>query len=275
MKIKKIFILFAAFCFCLVGCGKINTLKEIKKRGSLLVAIEDNCFPNVFKNPDSENQNDYIGLDIDIIKRVADNLSLKIKFVEQNGKSATKLLEENKADIAVSGIPIDESVKAKFLCSTPYDSAAMYVVTKRGVSYPTIGSMTGKNVGVTTEFTSNFFKKAGETLGGDKNKKLFEYKDIESVRDAIIKDEIDAFLCYEHHALELRKNEDLKADNVGNVPKEQYVFLVFKTNNELNSRINDAIMQMQESEELSELKSKYSDEELYKATLSDASNQGA
>jgi ABC-type amino acid transport substrate-binding protein len=266
---KKFFTtVISAFLIFLLGCGKTNSFKEINKRGKILVAVEDNCYPNVFKNP-SSSEEEYIGIDIEIINEVAKKLNLTVEFIEEENKSAASIVGTKRADIAVSGIPIDESVKINYLCSIPYDSSCIFSVTKRGISYPTVGSLKGKKVASTNEFAETFRKIVSSTvdISNKDAKKAEEYDKIDDVAENLLNNKIDVFLCYEHHALELIKNKELQAETVSNAPKEKYVFLMHKTNKDLQSLVNETITDMIKDGSLDEIRTKYMDEDLYSNKL--------
>jgi polar amino acid transport system substrate-binding protein len=249
------------------ACGKVNTLAEIKKRGKLYVAVEDNCFPNAYRDEAGE----YAGIDVDIITEVAEDLGLPLEFVDDPNKDAVKLLRENRADIAISGLPIDEAKKKEFLCSMPYDSAAMFAVSKRGLSFATLGTLSGQKVGYTGEFSSNFAAAVGRLT--TKNNKPTKYDAIDNVATDIAAGTIDVFLCYEHQAIELaRNNLNLQAETITNLPKENYVMMMFKTARQLQEKVNAVISDMTSSGGIDALRIKYADETLYEKYAATAQN---
>jgi hypothetical protein len=126
-----------------------------------------------------------------------------------------------------------------------------------------MGALSGKNVGYITDLTDNFTKQAQSIKNATKKNTVSPYSKIDTVADDIISDKIDAFFCYEHHALELVKNDQLEAHEVVNVPKERYVMLVLKSNDQLQSILNDKILDITNDGTLDEIRSRYTDEGLY------------
>ena len=117
------------FCFILVLIGLIisallffnNTssddLEEIKTRGILLVGTTGDYCPMSYYD---KKTNSYVGFDIELAQDLASVLGVKVRFVPTSWETLMKDTNDNKFDIAISGITVTDERKQQALMSRGY-----------------------------------------------------------------------------------------------------------------------------------------------------------
>ena len=104
----------------------------------------------------------YTGFDIDLIRKIADNLALKLEVVTQSFdaiKTGTAL-EAGNCDLAVSAISITEDRKQNLNFSDPYYDAKQSLLTKKDSGITTLDDLSGKTLGVQVGTTGKDYAEA-------------------------------------------------------------------------------------------------------------------
>lgn len=99
-----------------VDIGDISNI-ELTNKGKLTVAIAPGFIPLEFY--DGPN---LCGIDVDIAKMVADDLGLKINFVNVDFDKIIETVKNGDVDFGISGLTITPDIKNDALFSTPYYS---------------------------------------------------------------------------------------------------------------------------------------------------------
>jgi polar amino acid transport system substrate-binding protein len=148
------------------------SLEAVKKKGQLVLGLDDSFPPMGFRNED----NQIVGYDIDLAKEVASRLGLKLvpQAIDWNAKEQE--LNTGKIDCIWNGFTITEERKKAMAFTKPYLRNAQVVVVKKGSGYSTLASLKGKKVGLQAGSS------AGEALAGAKDfraslAQVVEFKD--------------------------------------------------------------------------------------------------
>ncbi len=136
---KKILalVLAAFMLFCFAGCNTKNVnsnssdvaapvvedMKYVKDKGTLIVGITDFA-PMDYKNADGE----WIGFDADMAKAFAEELGVKVEFVEIDWDNKIMELNGKTIDCVWNGMTLVEEVKEGMETSKPYCNNAQVVV---------------------------------------------------------------------------------------------------------------------------------------------------
>lgn len=128
MKKKIIGALLAAtMVMGLTACGSGKTsesdLSYIKEKGSLVVGITDFA-PMDYK----DDGGDWIGFDADVAKKVAEDLGVKIEFVEIDWDNKILELDNKSIDCVWNGMTLTDEVKKSMACTNAYCNNAQVVV---------------------------------------------------------------------------------------------------------------------------------------------------
>ncbi len=161
-RLVKIVTVAAGLALALVGCssttppGADNSLGTITA-GSLTMCA-DSPFPP-FEYEDSSTATGYTGFDVDIMGAIADQLGLKLVFMDQDFDTIQSgaVLEAGTCDVGASAITITEDRKANLDFTAPYyDSIqSLLVPVSSGVS--SLDGLAGKNIGVQTGTTGEMY----------------------------------------------------------------------------------------------------------------------
>lgn len=97
----------------------------IKEKGTLIVGITD------FAPMDYQENGEWIGFDADVAKKVAEDLGVKVEFVEIDWDNKILELNNKSIDCVWNGMTLTNEVKAAMKTSNPYCNNAQVVVMKK------------------------------------------------------------------------------------------------------------------------------------------------
>ena len=142
--IQIIIILLSVLMLC--GCAgndkkeeetkELTDLEYIKEKGVLVVGITD------FAPMDYQVNGEWTGFDAEVGKKVAEDLGVKIEFVEIDWDNKIFELNNKSIDCVWNGMTLTDEVKAAMETSKPYCNNAQVVVMKKDV-LDTIDSIEG------------------------------------------------------------------------------------------------------------------------------------
>ncbi len=171
-------LLTVATVLTLTGCGAAaggssSDLDYIKNKGTLIVGITDFA-PMDYKSDAGE----WIGFDADLGRKVAEDLGVKVEFVEIDWDNKILELDNKSIDCVWNGMTLTDEVKNSMNCTKPYCKNAQVVVLKadKADSYKTEDSLTGLNFAVEAG-------SAGEEVAADK---AWNYTSLTSQADALM-----------------------------------------------------------------------------------------
>ena len=128
MKRSIALILAAAMLLSLSGCGSKSAgsdLDYIKGKGVLTVGITDFA-PMDYKDDSGE----WIGFDADLGRKVAEDLGVKIEFVEIDWDNKILELDNKSIDCVWNGMTLTDEVINSMNCTKAYCKTAQVVVVK-------------------------------------------------------------------------------------------------------------------------------------------------
>jgi len=146
-----------------------SELKEIHKRGYLVVAVKDNLRPLSFRDRKGRLQ----GFEIDIAERLARDLLGKpnaVRFEPVASRDRLTVVLEDKADLAIAGVTATDSRARLVSFSSPYYFDGTALVTKNG-SVARLRDVASKNIAVlkgsSTIATVRYFLPRVQLVGVD------------------------------------------------------------------------------------------------------------
>lgn len=127
---KKIIamLLAASMVLALAGCssaGSSSDLDYIKNKGTLVVGITDFA-PMDYKSDAGE----WIGFDADLGRKVAEDLGVKVEFIEIDWDNKILELDNKSIDCVWNGMTLTDEVKNSMNCTNAYCKNAQVVVVK-------------------------------------------------------------------------------------------------------------------------------------------------
>ncbi|MFT9410429.1 MAG: ABC transporter substrate-binding protein/permease [Liquorilactobacillus hordei] len=157
MKSKKIWVtLVVLIMMLLVPLGKVsasndNYLQKVKDKGTLVVGTSADYPPYEFTVKQSGKTN-YVGLDIEIAKKFAKDLGVKLEIKNMNFDSLLVALETHKVDAVISGMnPTPERQKSVDFSNVYYRGKQYMLINKKDAAlYKNIHSFKNKTIGAQT-----------------------------------------------------------------------------------------------------------------------------
>lgn len=240
------------------GCGGEKPAAETgdKKQQKLVVAFEPTFAPFEFTDENGE----FAGFDIDLIKAVAEAEGLEIELRSLNFDGLVPALETGQIDVAISGMSITPEREKKVNFSIPYYDAGLAIVVQEGNDdIKSFEDLAGKKLAVQIGTTgANKAEEAAEKFNA--SVKTFNTNDLvfmelmNGAADAAI---IDIPVAKEFIAKKGEGKVKIAADLVG----ESYGIALAKKNTELLETINSGLLKIKESGQYAELYKKWFDEE--------------
>jgi polar amino acid transport system substrate-binding protein len=227
--------LMLASALCLASCGG-------KDDNTLVVYTEAGFAPYEFIY-----NNEIVGVDIAIMKAVADELGKELVVTDVAFDTICTSVANGKADVGAAGITIRPDRAETVDFSIPYSSTEQYViVTVDNDSIKSLEDLVGKKIGIQNGTTSDMLVAdliANGTLGAAE---LIPYTSpavaaaAMNKQDAVVTDKLTAQLIVANDA-NLKAFPLVKADGTPAAEVEEYGICVQKGNTELLEAINKVL----------------------------------
>ncbi|HEM3672130.1 TPA: transporter substrate-binding domain-containing protein [Streptococcus suis] len=122
-----------------------DQVQAIIERGVLRVGVKQDV-PNFgYKNPDS---GEFEGLEIDIARKIADELGVDIEFTPVTAQTRGPLLDNGQVGLVIATFTITEERKLLYNFTTPYYTDAVGFLVNKDSGINDIEALDGKNIGV-------------------------------------------------------------------------------------------------------------------------------
>ena len=122
-----------------------DQVQAIIERGVLRVGVKQDG-PNFgYKNPDS---GEFEGLEIDIARKIADELGVDIEFTPVTAQTRGPLLDNGQVDLVIATFTITEERKLLYNFTTPYYTDAVGFLVNKDSGIKTFTDLNGKTIGV-------------------------------------------------------------------------------------------------------------------------------
>ena len=122
-----------------------DQVQAIIERGVLRVGVKQDV-PNFgYKNPDS---GEFEGLEIDIARKIADELGVDIEFTPVTAQTRGPLLDNSQVDLVIATFTITEERKLLYNFTTPYYTDAVGFLVNKDSGIKTFTDLNGKTIGV-------------------------------------------------------------------------------------------------------------------------------
>lgn len=179
---------------CAAKSGADKSLDQIKAKGSFVVGLDDAFPPMGFREKGSD---DIVGFDIDLAKKAAEKLGVKVVFKPVAWDGIILSLNKGDIDVIWNGLTITPEREQKIRFSKPYLDNKQIIVVKTASALKDKAGLNGKTVGLqlgsSSEAALNSDSATAKTL-----KEVKKYSDnqlalldLEAGRiDAVVVDEI-------------------------------------------------------------------------------------
>ena len=228
-----------------------KAVQKIVKRGTLNVGVKQDV-PNFGYY--SAKTNTYEGMEVDLAKKIADELKVKVNYIPVTTQTREPLMDNGTIDLLIATYTINDERKASYAISTPYyyDQIGFLVQTKSG--YKKLSDLNGKTIGVSQGSSA---KTAVEEYASANNLK-FDYVQLGSYPELAVSlyaYRIDAF-AGDKSILSGYESDKTKILDEG-FKTQEYGIASSKSNQELIDYTNDLIAKWQKDGSLQKLYDKY------------------
>lgn len=155
-RILVLIALVACLTMILTGCGDkksvaqeantADTWSSIKKRGRVIIGLDDTFVPMGFRQKDGQ----LVGYDIDLAKAVFKEYGIEADFQPIDWNMKETELRNRTIDLIWNGYTITPQRTKQLMFSRPYLANRQVLVTKRSENINSFSGMQGKTLGVQT-----------------------------------------------------------------------------------------------------------------------------
>ncbi|MBQ6517863.1 MAG: transporter substrate-binding domain-containing protein [Anaerolineaceae bacterium] len=251
-KLSILIVLLLAFSvFGALNVSAADLLEKIQEQGYITIAMEGTWSPWTYHNEEDE----LVGYDTEVGQAIAKRLGVEARFVEGPWDGLLAGLEVGRYDIMINGVGITEERQKKYDFSDPYAyNKPVVIVRADDDRIQSMEDLKGKRTAntITSLFAETAEKFGAEVIGVD---------DLNQTIELVLSGRIDATLNTEVTYFEYKNahpDANLKIAAYGDDVTE--IGIPVRKGEEtvtLLKAINDALADMAETGELSELSLKY------------------
>ena len=179
---------------------------------------------------------EYVGIDMDIVRAIADRLGYTVEFRQNNFDSIIMSVQQHKTDFGASGFTIDEDRKAQVNFSTPYAEIKQVVVVKKNSPISDLEDVKGKKISVQSGTS-------GAAYAEGVSSNIIYQKSYNEVLLDVLKGKADCEIVDRPVAeAQVANNPELEIRDILIDAETEYYGLIFaKDNTEMYTIINDAL----------------------------------
>ncbi|WP_273450026.1 transporter substrate-binding domain-containing protein [Streptococcus ferus] len=245
------FLCFSSFSQVLAETSSSAQIKKIQKAGVIKVGVKQDV-PNFGYY--SAETGDYEGMEIDIARKIAKNLGVKIEFTPVTAQTREAVMDNGQVDIVIGTYTITPERKESYSFSNPYYTDEVGFLVNKSSGINTIKDLNGKTIGVAQGSTT---KAAIEEYGTAHNLK-FKFAQLGSYPELAISlyaNRIQAF-SVDKSILTGYRSAKTKILKEG-FNTQEYGIATKKSNTELTAYINDLLNKWTQDGSLQKIYDKY------------------
>ena len=154
----------------LTNANAESRLQKVLKSGELRVGTTGDWDPMSMKDPST---NKYKGFDIDVMKELAKDMGVKVKFVPTDWKTIVSGITANRYDVSTSVTKTPKRAEVAGFTTTYYKYGTVPLVLKKNLKkFSTWDSLNNKNVTIATTLGTSQEEKAKEFFPKSKLKSI-------------------------------------------------------------------------------------------------------
>lgn len=248
-------ILFSIFLFLFPHKANENEIKTLKK-GTLTIGTNATFKPFEY----IDENGDIVGFDIDLIRKIAENMNLKLEIIDMPFDSLISALNAgNKIDAVIAGLTDTEERRKAVDFSESYFEGKQYVITLNGKTVKSKEDLANCTVATQISTTASEVTKNLKKDVKNLNVKEYDAPDI-MVEDLLLK-RIDAVIIDQIVATNYKqKHQDkinLTDGSILNFPIENSCIACSKKNKKLLDEINNNLKKIKASDFYKDLLKKH------------------
>lgn len=245
-KILSIALIMVMAACMLCACGKDSSGMTVKD-GVLTMATNAYFPPYEYYEGES-----IVGIDAEIAAAIADKLGMELEITDMEFEAVILAVQSGKADIGLAGMTVRPDREESVNFSDTYATGIQVVIVREDSDINSVDDLEGKKIGVQLMTTGDIF--ACEDFGEDAVEKY--NKGADAVM-ALVQGKVDAVIIDNEPAKNfVAGNEGLKILDT-EYAVEDYAACLNKENDELLTKVNEAIAGLKEDGTLQEIMDKY------------------
>ena len=229
MKLAAIVLSLIVAVTAFVGCGKGNSLEAVQKKGVLIVATSPDFPP--FESLDGDQ---IVGIEVDIMEKIAEALGVEIKFEQMDFDSVLPGVQAGKFDVGMSGITVTAEREKNADFTDPYFMAAQAIVVMEDSDITCKADLEGKSVSVQTGTTA-------ESYCMENGYDVQAFQANNDAASALTSGKVDAWVVDNEVAVALAAELDGAVVLDEAMTSEPYAFAFAKGSDTLVAAFNDAL----------------------------------
>ena len=229
MKLAALVLSLIVAVTAFVGCGKGNSLEAVQKKGVLTVATSPDFPP--FESLDGDR---IVGIEVDILEKIAETLGVEIKFEQTDFDSVLPGVQAGKFDVGMSGITVTAEREKNADFTDPYFMAAQAIVVMEDSDITCKADLEGKSVSVQTGTTA-------ESYCMENGYDVQAFQANNDAASALTSGKVDAWVVDNEVAVALAAELDGAVVLDEAMTSEPYAFAFAKGSDTLVAAFNDAL----------------------------------
>ena len=234
--------------------GASGTWAKVEETGVLTVGTEGTYSPYSFHDENDK----LVGYDVELVEAIGEKLGIEVQFTESKWDGLIAGLDAAQYDIVADQITITDERKEKYLFSDPYTYVYGVVVVRN--DYDEIGTfedLDGKNVALTSssnwaQLSESYGATIVPTNGFSESIQLV----LQERADATVNDNV-TFLDYLNQKPDAEVKIAAQAEEVN-----ESALLIRAGDEELQSKLNEALAQLKDEGKITEISEKYFGEDI-------------
>jgi polar amino acid transport system substrate-binding protein len=192
------------------------------------------------------------GIDIDLISAIGEKIGVSVQIVNMGGDALIPAMTSGKIGAIISGMTITEERKKSVQFSDPYYQASQKIIVKDGSDIADEAGLAGKKIGVQMGTTGDLY--VTDTV---KDATVERYdKGIDAVQD-LVNGKLDAVVIDEEPAKVFVSQAQGLSVLEDRLSDEQYGIALPLGQDELLTKINEALAELKADGTLDEIYAKY------------------
>ncbi|HJA42714.1 MAG TPA: amino acid ABC transporter substrate-binding protein [Candidatus Dorea stercoravium] len=228
-----------------------DLLEEIQDRGTITIAMEGTWAPWTYH----DENGDLVGYDVEVGQLIAEKLGVEPEFVEGEWDGLLAGLDAGRYDMMINGVDVTEERQEAYDFSDPYAyNRTAVIVRGDNTDIQSLEDLDGKS---TANTISSTYAELAESYGAN----VTGVDDLNQTFELLLSGRIDATLNAEvtyYDYMKEHPDADVKIAALTDDASE--VAIPFRKGDEtasLREAVNQAISELRESGQLSELSEKY------------------
>lgn len=226
----------------LAGCGKSEG-KGSNGGGTLTMATNATFPPYEYKEGE-----EYVGIDVEIAKAIADKLGMELEIVDIEFDSIITGVQTGKYDMGMAGMSVTDERKESVDFSDSYATGIQAVIVKEDSEIKTADDLLAKGtaykVGVQLSTTGDMYIGDDYADAGKDESLITKFQSGNDAVSALSAGKVDAVVIDNEPAKSyVAATEGLKILDTKYV-EEDYAICFAKDNTELKDKVNDALKEL-------------------------------